>query len=291
MTKHCMDGGMGGLCMRKHLSTIFLTIVFFTGLSLILYPTISDYWNTLHQSEVITEYAKTAAELDDTVYEKVLSAAYAYNDAHAVTGNSLFLSEEDRENYAAQLNISEQGIMCYIEIPEINCRLPVYHGTDERILQTAVGHIEGSSLPVGGESTHCVLSGHRGLPSAKLFTDLDKLKEGDLFIIYVLDETVTYEVDRILVVLPEEVEPLAISEGEDLCTLVTCTPYGVNTHRMLVRGRRVTKGGGEEALRVTADAVRIETPLVISAAAVPLLLFFMAVLLTDICRKRKGSVV
>lgn len=177
--------------------------------------------------------------------------------------------------------------MGYIEIPKIECRLPVYHGTDEGTLLSAVGHIEGSSLPVGGESTHCMLSGHRGLPSARLFTDLDRLEEGDIFTIYVLDEAVTYEVDQILVVLPEELEPLAIVEGEDLCTLVTCTPYGVNTHRMLVRGRRVTNDAEKPTVRVTADAVRIETPLVVSVAEIPILLLFVTVLLVEACRKRR----
>lgn len=273
--------------MRKHLSTIVFIVLFLTGLSLLLYPTISNYWNILHQSEVITEYTGAAAELDDTAYEELLSAAYAYNDRLSAVGSSLSLSEEDRKEYEAQLDISGQGIMGYIEIPKIECRLPVYHGTDEGTLLSAVGHIEGSSLPVGGESTHCVLSGHRGLPSARLFTDLDRLEEGDIFTIYVLDEAVTYEVDQILVVLPEELEPLAIVEGEDLCTLVTCTPYGVNTHRMLVRGRRVTNDAEKPTVRVTADAVRIETPLVVSVAEIPILLLFVTVLLIEACRKRR----
>lgn len=273
--------------MRKHLSTIVFIVLFLTGLSLLLYPTISNYWNTLHQSGVITEYTGAAAELDDNAYEELLSAAYAYNDRLSAVGSSLSLSEEDRKEYEAQLDISGQGIMGYIEIPKIECRLPVYHGTDEGTLLSAVAHIEGSSLPVGGESTHCVLSGHRGLPSARLFTDLDQLEKGDIFTIYVLDEAVTYEVDQILVVLPEELEPLAIVEGEDLCTLVTCTPYGVNTHRMLVRGRRVTNDAEKPTVRVTADAVRIETPLVVSVAEIPILLLFVTVLLVEACRKRR----
>ena len=176
--------------------------------------------------------------------------------------------------------------MSYIEIPNIKCSLPIYHGTDEAVLQIAVGHIEGSSLPVGGVNTHCVLSGHRGLPSAKLFSDLDKLEEGDLFMIRTLDQTLTYEVDQIRIVLPEEIDDLKIVEGEDLCTLVTCTPYGINTHRLLVRGHRVANQEDAENIRVTAEAMQVDTRIVAAFVAVPILLVLLIWLLVSTRKKR-----
>ena len=176
--------------------------------------------------------------------------------------------------------------MSYIEIPKIKCSLPIYHGTDEAVLQIAVGHIEGSSLPVGGVNTHCVLSGHRGLPSAKLFSDLDKLEEGDLFMIRTLNQTLTYEVDQIRIVLPEEIDDLEIVEGEDLCTLVTCTPYGINTHRLLVRGHRVANQEDAENIRVTAEAMQVDTRIVAAFVAVPILLVLLIWLLVSTRKKR-----
>ena len=176
--------------------------------------------------------------------------------------------------------------MSYIEIPSIKCSLPIYHGTDEAVMQIAVGHIEGSSLPVGGVNTHCVLSGHRGLPSAKLFSDLDKLEEGDLFMIRTLDQTLTYEVDQIRIVLPEEIDDLKIVEGEDLCTLVTCTPYGINTHRLLVRGHRVANQEDAENIRVTAEAMQVDTRIVAAFVAVPILLVLLIWLLVSTRKKR-----
>ena len=185
------------------------------------------------------------------------------------------------------MDVSGTGIMSYIEIPKIKCSLPVYHGTDEGVLQIAVGHIEGSSLPVGGLNTHCVLSGHRGLPSAKLFSNLDKLEEGDIFMIRTLDQTLTYEVDQIRIVLPDEVEDLKIEEGKDLCTLVTCTPYGINTHRLLVRGHRVANQEEAEAVRVTADAMLVDNRIVAMCMAVPVLvLLLIYVVFGGRCRKR-----
>lgn len=273
--------------MRKHLTTVIFILIFLTGLSLILYPTVSDLWNQMHQTRAITAYAEAAAALDDADYEKILSDARAYNEELAAGGGDITLPEAWKERYEAQLNIAGQGIMGYIEIPKIDCHLPIYHGTSEGVLQTAIGHLEGSSLPVGGEGAHSVLSGHRGLPSARLFTDLDQMAEGDLFMLCVLDEVLTYEVDQILVVLPEETEALAVIPGEDLCTLVTCTPYGVNSHRMLVRGRRVEQQAAEETVRITADAVQIETPLVMSAVAAPMLLVFLILLLCNAWRKRR----
>ncbi|MGM9557979.1 MAG: class C sortase [Oscillospiraceae bacterium] len=275
--------------MRKHLSTILLILIFLVGLSLLLYPTVSDYWNSLHQSRAIAQYAEQVANLDNDVYEQLWSDADAYNRTLPGMAQRYVLTDEEKEAYEQLLDPSGTGVMGYIEIPEIGCSLPIYHGTDEAVLQIAIGHIEGSSLPVGGESTHCVLSGHRGLPSAKLFTDLDKLDTGDTFILRVLDETLTYEVDRILIVEPHELSALEIEEGRDYCTLVTCTPYGVNTHRLLVRGHRVENQEEATAVRVTADAMQIDPVIVAPLVAVPLLLLLLVVLLARTGKKRKSS--
>ena len=261
--------------MKKHLSTIILILVFLTGLSLLLYPTVSDWWNSFHQSLAIVDYAHDIENLDNDTYEQVISAARAYNETLMGRSNRFELSERDTEEYNALLNISGTGIMGYIEIPEIKVYLPIYHGTSDAVLSIAIGHIEGSSLPVGGESTHCVLSGHRGLPSAKLFSNLDKLAEGDIFLIRTLDETLTYEVDRIRIVEPQEVSDLEIEEGKDYCTLVTCTPYGINTHRLLVRGHRIENAESAQTIRVTSDALQIDPILVAPIVAVPIILLFI----------------
>lgn len=261
--------------MKKHLPTIILVIILLTGLSLLLYPTVSDYWNSLHQSKAIADYAEAVANLDDETYEQLLTQAQAYNEALKTKANRYFLTEEEYAEYERQLNVSGNGIMGYIEIPTINCSLPIYHGVDETVLQIAVGHIEGSSLPVGGPGTHCILSGHRGLPSAKLFTDLDQLRESDIFILQILDETLTYEVDQIRIVLPEEVGDLELVEGEDYCTLVTCTPYGINSHRMLVRGHRINNLADASSIRVTADAMLMEPVLVAPVLMAPMLLLLI----------------
>ena len=259
--------------MRKNLSTILLILVFLTGLSLLLYPSVSDYWNSFHQSRAIATYAGEVAALDDNTYEHLWQAAEGYNRTLVGRANPfLSMSGEEQAEYDSLLNVAGSGVMGYIEIPEIKCSLPIYHGTDEAVLQIAVGHIQGSSLPVGGVGTHCVLSGHRGLPSAKLFTNLDRLKEGDVFLLRVLDETLTYEVDQIRIVEPHQVEDLAIDPERDYCTLVTCTPYGVNSHRLLVRGHRIENQSGASSIRVTADAMQIDPILVAPVVAVPLLL-------------------
>lgn len=267
-------------------STVILILIFFVGLSLLLYPTVSDYWNSLHQSRMIAEYSGEVADLDNDLYEQLWSDARDYNLTLSEKANRFAMTDEDRADYEELLNVSGKGIMGYIEIPNINCSLPVYHGTDEAVLQIAVGHIEGTSLPVGGEGTHCVLSGHRGLPSARLFTDLDKLVEGDTFILRVLDETLTYEVDQIRIVEPWEMDALSIEEGKDYCTLVTCTPYGINTQRLLVRGHRVENQKEAAAARVTADALQIEPVLIAPLVAVPMLLILLIVLLVK-TRRRK----
>ena len=275
--------------MRKNLSTILLILVFLTGLSLLLYPSVSDYWNSFHQSRAITTYAGEVAALDDNTYEHLWQAAEGYNRTLVGRANPfLSMSGEEQAEYDSLLNVAGSGVMGYIEIPEIKCSLPIYHGTDEAVLQIAVGHIQGSSLPVGGVGSHCVLSGHRGLPSAKLFTNLDRLKEGDVFLLRVLDETLTYEVDQIRIVEPHQVEDLAIDPERDYCTLVTCTPYGVNSHRLLVRGHRIENQSGASSIRVTADAMQIDPILVAPVVAVPLLLLLLVWLLVSTRKKKKN---
>ena len=274
--------------MKKSVvSTVILILVFFLGLSLVLYPSVSDYWNSLHQSRAIATYAEEVSNLDTDRYEQLWAEAVDYNRTLRDRENAFLLSETQKAAYDSLLNVGGNGVMGYIEIPTIGVSLPVYHGTDEGVLQIAVGHIEWTSLPVGGESSHCVISGHRGLPSAKLFTNLDKLVVGDTFLFRVLDETLTYEVDQILIVEPQEVSALTIREGEDLCTLVTCTPYGINTHRLLVRGHRVENAETARTIRVTADAMQVEPLIVAPMVAAPML----AVLLIWVMLgggKRKG---
>ena len=267
---------------------ILLVLVFLVGLSLLLYPSVSDYWNSFHQTRAIATYAEEVATLDNEQYDELWAAAQQYNRSLTERGNAYVLSEEQKEAYEELLDVSGLGVMGYIEIPEIDVSLPVYHGTEESVLQIAVGHLEWSSLPVGGESTHCVLSGHRGLPSAKLFTNLDKLTEGDIFLLRVLDEVLTYEVDQTLIVEPQDTASLQIEEGKDYCTLVTCTPYSVNTHRLLVRGHRIENQANATSIRVTADAMQIEPVIVAPIVAAPLLLCLMLwVLLRDPKKKKR----
>ena len=265
----------------------FLILILLAGLSLLLYPTVSDYWNSFHQSRAIASYAEDVAKLDTVQYDDLWKAAKKYNEALAKGDINYVLKDEQKEKYESLLNVSGTGVMGYIEIPSINCSLPIYHGTDEAALQIAVGHLEWTSLPTGGESTHCVLSGHRGLPSAKLFTDLDRLVEGDIFVLRVLDEVLTYEVDQILIVEPEETEDLQIEKGKDYCTLVTCTPYGINTHRLLVRGHRIENLEESGIVRVTADAIQIQPLFVAPIVAIPMLLVLLIILLLP--KKKKDN--
>lgn len=271
--------------VKKNISTIILVLIFFVGLSLLLYPIISDYWNSFHQSRAIATYAEAVAELDDEDYEKMWQEAEAYNQKLSNQPNRWNLTEEEEEEYNRILDIGGTGIMGYIEIPEIKVSLPIYHGTDEGVLQIAVGHIPGSSLPVGGIGTHSVVSGHRGLPSARLFTNLDELDEGDVFMIRVLDETLTYEVDKISIVEPDDLTGLGIDPELDLCTLVTCTPYGVNSHRLLVRGHRIANLE-DDSIRVTADAMQVDRLIVASAIAVPVLLLLIIWVLVHYPKKK-----
>lgn len=276
---------------RKHISTIFIILIFLVGLGFISYPTVSNLWNQAHQSRAIATYSKQVEKLDDSENKKMLKAARKYNKSLLKKSDHWKLSKKDKKKYESLLDVSGTGIMGYIEVPKIDCSLPIYHGTDEGTLQIAIGHLEGSSLPVGGKSTHCVLSGHRGLPSARLFTDLDQMEEGDIFILNILGRKLAYEVDQIRVVLPEEMSDLEIEEGKDLCTLVTCTPYGINTHRLLVRGHRteyVEKKVAEEKKEVQTKKTDIRL-MIAGGAGVLILLIIIIVIVIKRRRKRRNQ--
>lgn len=260
-------------------STVVILIVLIAGLSLLLYPTVSDYWNSLHSSKAIADYAQTVENMNEEEYDRILNKAHEYNVLLTERENTFLLDDEQEQMYYELLDVSGTGMMGYIEIPSINVSLPIYHGTGEEVLQVAVGHLEWSSLPVGGENTHSVLSGHRGLPSAKLFSDLDELETGDIFILRVLNEIFTYEVDQILIVTPDDSDSMVLCAGQDLCTLITCTPYGINSHRLLVRGHRVENLEEAKTVRITADAVQIEPMIVAPIVAIPILFVLLMVLL------------
>ncbi len=268
-------------------STALLVFIFIIGLAIMLYPTVSDYWNSLHQSRAIATYSQSVSGLGEDEYKEILEQANWFNEylrSNCIGGT---LTDSQMEMYKEMLDVSGTGIMGYIEIPSIDVSLPIYHTVDENVLQIAIGHIEWSSLPVGGESTHCVLSGHRGLPSAKLFTNLDKLGEGDKFMLHVLNETLTYEVDQVLIVEPKDVSNLNVSQGEDLCTLVTCTPYGVNSHRMLVRGHRVENTVETPTVNIVSEAVQIEPLIVAPVIAIPILLGLLIFVMIKYRRKKR----
>lgn len=264
---------------KRNLINIVLTIALIAGVALLLYPSVSDYVNSFHQTRAIAGYVEIVSAMDEDECQRQWDAAVAYNAQRRSEKNDFFLTEAETAKYNEMLNISGDGIMGYIEIPMINCSLPIYHGTDDDALQIAIGHLEWSDLPVGGEGTHCVLSGHRGLPSAKLFTRLDKLKEGDRFMLRVMDRVLTYEVDRILIVEPEDTSALLAEDGKDYCTLVTCTPYGVNSHRLLVRGHRVENAESSSSMYITADASQIEPLIVAAVIAVPVLLILLIIVM------------
>ncbi|MBO5767051.1 MAG: class C sortase [Clostridia bacterium] len=273
--------------MKKRGTTVILLIVLIVGLSLLLYPTFANWWNSMHQSRAVASYVENVANIDEEQYAHLWEDALNYNKSLSTRSNSYLLSDEQREKYNQVLDIGGLGIIGYVEIPSINVTLPIYRGTDESVLQVAVGHLEWTSLPVGGESSHCVVSGHRGLPSAKLFTNLDKLVVGDVFMFRVLDEILTYEVDQILIVEPNETQALQIVEGEDLCTLVTCTPYGINSHRLLIRGHRIENLEEAATIRVTADATQIEPIIVAPLLTIPMLLVLLIVLLIPKPKRRR----
>ncbi len=273
--------------MKKHLSTILLVLILILGLGVLLYPTVSDYWNSIHQSRAIASYIEEIESMDPAVYEKEFERAREYNAQLIHNPNRFMMSEEEYAEYESILNLTGSGIMGYIEIPKIECSLPIYHGTDESVLQVAVGHVEGSSLPTGGPGCHAVFSGHRGLPSARLFTDLDQLEPGDLFVIRILDRVMTYEIDQVLIVLPEEMDALAIDPNEDYCTLVTCTPYGINSHRMLVRGNRTENVEIEQMIKIVSDAAQIDPMLVAPALALPMLLILLVWMMIATGKKQR----
>lgn len=264
-------------------STIILVLIMLVGFSVLSYPFVSDYWNQFHQTRAINNYVAAVDEMDSAEYEAILQAAKEYNERLLHNPNRYVMSDEEREEYNSLLNVGNDGIMGYIQIPRIRVSLPIYHGTDELVLNTAAGHIEGSSLPVDGETVHAALSGHRGLPTAKLFTDLDELAEGDTFTVTVLKEVMTFQVDQIHIVNPNEMQDLEFTLGEDYCTLITCTPYGINTHRLLVRGRRVNDA---DFLTIPPDAIRIPPYIVLPAVMIPML-FIALVILLILYRKPK----
>ena len=275
--------------MKKNRSNIILILIFLVGLSVMLYPTVSDYVNQKNQSRAVASYSEEVENLSDVDYQAYFDAADDYNRRLAETPDAFYRPDEV-SGYTDTLDVSGTGIMGYITIPKIGVELPVYHGTSDGVLQVAAGHLEGSSLPVGGAGTHAVISAHRGLPSAKLFTNLDELEVGDTFTITVLDRVLTYEVDQISIVLPTETDLLQPVEGKDYVTLMTCTPYGINTHRLLVRGKRIENAENQKHIRVTADALRIEPIIVAPALAVPMLLVMLVVMLAvPHLRKRKNQ--
>ena len=279
--------------MRKHVSTITTVLVFLAGLSLLLYPTVSNYWNSKHQTQAVAEYSDRIEKMDEQEKKQAFEQAEKYNETLISDPGRFTPTEEQDEWYKSLLDIDGTGMMGYITIPVIDCKLALYHTVDASVLQVGVGHMEGSSLPVGGSGTHCVFSGHRGLPSAKIFTDLDQMKNGDIFLIHVLGKTLAYKVDQIKTVLPEESSELDIVEGEDHVTLVTCTPYGVNTHRLLIRGIRTEYVEPEEEAEETpiqqiakVDPVKI---MIIGLVAMVIMIIIVYIVIRRKNRKTEES--
>ena len=270
---------------RVSISTVVMTIILVVGLGVMAYPTFSDWWNSFHQSRAIAAYSEAVDQTDPKKMADMLQAAREYNARLAQNSGRFTMTDAERQEYNALLNLTGNGMMGYINIPSIGVYLPIYHGVDETHLQVAVGHLEGTSLPVGGKNTHAAVSAHRGLPSAKLFTDLDKVREGELFTFTILNQTITYQVDQIRIVEPSDLSDLAIQQDADYATLITCTPYGINTHRILVRGHRVDNVSDTAA--IAAGAVQIPSYIAIPAVAIPLL--FVYLLVTLIVRKRRHT--
>ena len=279
-------------------SNLILVLILLIGIGIAGYPAFSEYWNSMHQSRAIMGYAERVAELSNEEYKDVWDAALEYNRRLSQDPNQWDMSEEETDDYERQLNVDGTGNMGFVSIPKIDVNLPVYHGTSDAVLQTSIGHIDGTSLPAGSVhpnmeefdevefGSHSVLSGHRGLPSAKLFSELDAMEVGDVFYLTILDQTLTYQVDDVSVILPEESSSLAIFPGKDYCTLMTCTPYGINTHRLLVRGIRVENDKELLDVRVTADALKIEPLYVVPFIAGPVL--FLMILWVIIFSGRKS---
>ncbi|MBR3327141.1 MAG: class C sortase [Atopobiaceae bacterium] len=270
------QGGRPARAPRRRgpsLSTLVLCAMLLLGAGIIAYPTFSDWWNSYHQSRVITTYATRVEETDPKVLERMRRLATWYNENLLTKDNRYEMTDEERAEYESLLDIDGSGVMGYVQVSSLGINYPIYHGIDESVLQIAIGHIEGTSLPVGGANTHCAVSGHRGLPRAKLFSDLDKMREGELFTVTVLDETLTYEVDQIRIVDPTDMSDLNFAAGEDLMTLVTCTPYGINTHRLLVRGHRVENVA--ELRGIPAEAIQIPNYIAVPAVGIPMLFAYL----------------
>ena len=270
-------------------STILLVAVFFVGLSVLLYPTVSDFINEKRQSKAITNYDALVEDLTPEDYSSFFDKAETYNQKIRTMPFPFLNHRNIAEEYYDTLDVNGDGMMGYVTIEKIKVQLPIYHGTSASVLNTAVGHVEGSSLPVGGETTHTVLSAHRGLPSAKLFTNLDKLEIGDVFTIHILDKVITYQVDQILIKLPNETDPLNLVTGEDYCTLVTCTPYGINTHRMLVRGTRIENIEQEGIIHIITEAYQVDPLIVTPAVAAPILGLLLIFLLIKSRKQKKNK--
>jgi sortase A len=264
--------------MRKHKTVIFLTLGFLVGICILLYPAFSDFWNSKTQSRAITDYESVLDNLDKNEYSAIFERAHAYNKALYETNYPL-MDYKNVPGYYDTLRITDNDMIGYLKIDRIGVELPIYHGTSDDVLNRGVGHLEGSSLPIGGENTHSIMSAHRGLPSSKLFTDLDRMEIGDTFQIIILDQVLTYQVDFIKVIEPTDVSDLQIIEGGDYCTLFTCTPYGINTHRLLVRGVRIETIKEKPIIYVSNEAFRIEPLLVTPAVAAPMLLVLLIHLL------------
>ncbi|MGO1580306.1 MAG: class C sortase [Peptoniphilaceae bacterium] len=271
--------------MVKDKVNLILIIFLILGFSLLLYPSIADLWNASRSTKIISDYNKNLEKFSDEEINKELEKARKYNQKLLKKNHSTDMSDEELKEYFSNLNLGLGDVMARLEIPSINLRMPIYHGTDEKVLQSALGHIEWSSLPVGGESSHAVITGHRGLVSARLFTDIDQLIEGDTFNIYVLKEKLTYEVDQISIVEPHEINNILIEEGKDYVTLLTCTPYGINTHRLLVRGHRVD--GGSQFVDLSSEASRVKPFVVASVITIPAALILgISMLLVDKKRRK-----
>ena len=273
--------------MKKHWLDILIAVLLILGVALLLYPAFSNYVHSRNVAKIITDYNRVSSDTSEERKLQMIKDAEDYNAKLAKTPQN-FYDPSQVTGYNKTLDLTGTGIMGYINIPKIDVELPIYHGTEKGVLQVGVGHLEGSSLPVGGKSTHAVLSGHRGLPSSRLFTDLDEIETGDTFTITVMDRVITYKVDQIKIVLPEEIEDLYIEDGMDYCTLVTCTPYGVNTHRLLVRGVRTDEGIDKPAgIAVSSEAIKIDTALVATAVAGPAFIVVVAVIVI-VERRRTG---
>ncbi len=274
--------------MKRYITSILLVLMFFVGLSVLLYPTIADYVNSKVQSRAIADYEYAMQRLTTEDYSALFEAAEEYNEKIKKISYP-FMNYEQVEGYRDALNVDGSGIIGYVDIEKIRVELPIYHSTDDAVLGKAAGHLQGSCLPIGGESTHSVISAHRGLPSAKLFTNLDQLEVGDVFTITVLNRILTYEVDQILIVEPHQVDELYVKDGEDYCTLVTCTPYGINTHRLLVRGTRIETVGQKPKIFVKNEGYMIDPIIVAPAVAVPMLLVLFILLMIKYSKKKKSK--